>query len=97
MHILSLRYVQLATRLGQDFGFRKRIIDLIDQRQWVLWERRDEVSGLEFREFRLWKCTHNHPVARSATHFMLPEGVWNTSHRPSRHGITGSDKTDSSF
>ncbi|CAM9448041.1 unnamed protein product [Ectocarpus sp. 12 AP-2014] len=36
-------YVQLATKLGQDFGFRKRIIDLIDQRQWVIWERRDEV------------------------------------------------------
>ncbi|CAM9423075.1 unnamed protein product [Ectocarpus fasciculatus] len=36
-------YVQLATRLGQDFGFRKRIIDIIDRRQWVLWERRDEV------------------------------------------------------
>lgn len=51
MRIPSLSYVQLATRLGQDFGFRKRIIDIIDRRQWVLWERRDEVTGLELWEF----------------------------------------------
>ncbi|CAM9458268.1 unnamed protein product [Ectocarpus sp. 8 AP-2014] len=38
-----ISYVQLATKLGQELGFRKRIIDLIDQRQWVIWERRDEV------------------------------------------------------
>ncbi|CAM9259019.1 unnamed protein product, partial [Hapterophycus canaliculatus] len=36
-------YVNLAARLGRDTAFRNHIVDLIDQREWALWERRDEV------------------------------------------------------
>ncbi|CAM9227031.1 unnamed protein product, partial [Pylaiella littoralis] len=39
---VAIVYVSLAARLGRDVEFRNRIVDLIDQRQWALWERRDE-------------------------------------------------------
>lgn len=44
VHLAStwLSYVGLAARLGRDAEFRNHIVDLIDQRQWALWERRDE-------------------------------------------------------
>ena len=37
-------YIRLATRLGQDTDFRIAMVDLIDQRQWIIWERKDEVG-----------------------------------------------------
>ncbi|CAM9725289.1 unnamed protein product, partial [Laminaria digitata] len=42
-------YVRLAARLGDDVEFRANVVDLIDQRQWALWERRGEV--LEWARF----------------------------------------------
>lgn len=87
MHILSLSYVQLATKLGQDLGFRKRIIDLIDQRQWVIWERRDEVTGLEIREFSSVEGHSNPPRGKGLQHMLCcqsefeirpsPKSTWN--------------------
>lgn len=46
--VCSISYVQLAVRLGEDAAFRAEVVDLIDLRQWALWERRDEVQHVPY-------------------------------------------------
>ena len=54
---MPLSYVRLAARLGDDIEFRTNVVDMIDQRQWALWERRGEVRR-SYRVERQYDLQH---------------------------------------
>lgn len=69
-------YVRLAARLGEDVKFRAEVVGMIDERQWAIWERREEVRRRFFTPS--WAC-YLSCTLRNATlcsrHYFLVEGL----------------------